>query len=109
MSEAPPAERVSASLHETPDIYGAYPRLNEMQIAYSRVDNGTPRTTEVPEVNLSNGTDFGVIAALGTNSFEQNDHQESFSVKNNVTIYGGDNVFKFGGKISFNRYERTED
>ncbi|MDX1883872.1 FAD-dependent oxidoreductase [Mycolicibacterium sp. 120270] len=33
MSEAPPAEDVSASLEETPDIHGAYPRLSEMQIA----------------------------------------------------------------------------
>jgi thioredoxin reductase (NADPH) len=33
MSEAPPADRVSASLEETPDLYGAYPRLSEMQIA----------------------------------------------------------------------------
>ncbi|WP_150530976.1 TonB-dependent receptor domain-containing protein, partial [Staphylococcus aureus] len=38
-----------------------------------------------------------------------NDHQETFTVKNNVTIYGGDHVFKLGGKISFNKYERTED
>jgi outer membrane receptor protein involved in Fe transport len=84
--------------------------LNELQIAYSRVDNGTPRTSSGPEINLSNGNGgFGVIAALGTNSFEQNDHQETFTVKNNVTIYGGDHVFKLGGKISFNKYERTED
>lgn len=33
MSEAPAAEQVSASMEETPDIYGAYPRLTEMQIA----------------------------------------------------------------------------
>ncbi|MBL7373431.1 hypothetical protein INQ23_29370, partial [Escherichia coli] len=73
-------------------------------------DNGTPRTSSGPEINLSNGNGgFGVIAALGTNSFEQNDHQETFTVKNNVTIYGGDHVFKLGGKISFNKYERTED
>lgn len=83
--------------------------LNEMQISYSKVDNGTPRTTDGPEIVLSNGTDFGTIAALGTNSFEQNDHQESFTVKNNVTFYGGNHVFKMGAKVSFNKYERTED
>ncbi|WP_240431024.1 FAD-dependent oxidoreductase [Mycobacterium kyogaense] len=33
MSETTAAESVSASLSETPDIYGAYPRLSEMQIA----------------------------------------------------------------------------
>lgn len=83
--------------------------LNEMFISYSRVDNGTPRTSEGPEISLSNGTDFGQIAALGTNSFEQNDHQETFTVKNNVTFYGGDHVIKAGAKVAFNRYERTED
>jgi len=83
--------------------------LNEFQVSYSKVDNGTPRTSEGPEIVLSAGTDFGTIAALGTNSFEQNDHQETFTVKNNVTFYGGDHVIKAGAKVSFNRYERTED
>jgi thioredoxin reductase (NADPH) len=32
MSEAPTVEQVSADLQETPDIHGAYPRLNPMQI-----------------------------------------------------------------------------
>lgn len=83
--------------------------LNEMQIAYSRVDNGTPRVSEGPEISLSNGTDFGQVAVLGANSFEQNDHQETASVKNTTTFYGGDHVAKLGFKVSFNRYERTED
>jgi len=84
--------------------------LNEMQVSYSRVDNGTPRVTDGPEIALSNGNSgFGIVAALGANSFEQNDHQESITVKNNTTFYGGDHVVKLGGKVSFNRYERTED
>ena len=55
MSEAPPAERVSASLEETPDIYGAYPRLNEMQI--STLEAGGERLSVAPgEILVREGT-----------------------------------------------------
>jgi thioredoxin reductase (NADPH) len=55
MSEAPPAERVSASLQETPDIYGAYPRLNEMQIATLEA-GGTRRPVAPGEILVREGT-----------------------------------------------------
>jgi thioredoxin reductase (NADPH) len=55
MSEAPPAERVSASLQETPDIHGAYPRLSEMQIATFEA-GGTRRSVVPGEVLVREGT-----------------------------------------------------
>jgi outer membrane receptor protein involved in Fe transport len=83
--------------------------LNEFLLAYNKVDNGTPRVSTGPEFILSNGTDQGTIAALGNNSFEQNDHNETWTIKNNVTFFGGDHVFKAGAKVTFNKYEREED
>jgi thioredoxin reductase (NADPH) len=55
MSEAPPADRVSASLEETPDIYGAYPRLSEMQIATLEA-GGTRRSVDRGEILVREGT-----------------------------------------------------
>jgi hypothetical protein len=83
--------------------------LNEFLVAYNKVDNGTPRVSTGPEFILSNGTNFGTVAALGNNSFEQNDRNETWTVKNNVTFFGGKHVIKAGGKVTFNRYEREED
>lgn len=83
--------------------------LNEASVAYSRVDNGTPRTNTGPEYILSNGVDFGTVAALGANSFEQNDSQKTLTFKNNATFYGGNHTIKAGAKLSINTYERKED
>jgi hypothetical protein len=83
--------------------------LNEFLFAYNKVDNGTPRVGTGPEFILSNGTDLGVVAALGNNSFEQNDHNETWTIKNNVTFFGGSHVIKAGAKVTFNKYEREED
>src|SRR5689334_18731162 len=55
MSEASPAERVSASLQETPDLYGAYPRLSEMQIA-TLESGGTRRSVSPGEILVREGT-----------------------------------------------------
>lgn len=83
--------------------------LNELFLSYSRVDNGARRGSEGPELVLSNGTDFGTVAALGAASFEQNDSLKSWTIKNNVTFYGGAHTIKAGAKVSFNKYERLED
>jgi thioredoxin reductase (NADPH) len=55
MSEAPAADRVRASLDETPDIYGAYPRLSEMQIATLEA-GGTRRSVAPGEILVREGT-----------------------------------------------------
>jgi thioredoxin reductase (NADPH) len=55
MSEAPPAEQVSANLQETPDVYGAYPRLNEMQIATLET-GGERRSVDRGEILVREGT-----------------------------------------------------
>ncbi|MGP4058680.1 FAD-dependent oxidoreductase [Mycobacterium sp. 4D054] len=55
MCEAPTSERVSAELQETPDIYGAYPRLSEMQIA--TLEAGGERRAVAPgEILVREGT-----------------------------------------------------
>ena len=84
--------------------------LNELQLSYSKVDNGTPRTSEGPEINLSSAVNnFGSVAVLGSNSFEQNDSQKSYLIKDSVTFFAGKNVIKAGGRVSFDKYARTED
>jgi len=84
--------------------------LNEMQLSYNRVDNGTPRVTSGPEINLSSAVgNFGQIAVLGANSFVQNDAQKSWTFKNNVTFFSTNNVVKAGIRLSIDQYQRTED
>lgn len=85
--------------------------LNEFTVAYNTVANGTPRTGDGPEIVLTrNPVPSGSeVAFLGTNSFVQNDNQKTFTVKNNTTFFGGDHVFKLGGKVTFSEYERLED
>jgi outer membrane receptor protein involved in Fe transport len=83
--------------------------LNEALVAYNIVKNGTPRVGTGPEIILSAGTDFGTVAALGNNSFEQDDAQKTWTIKDNVTVYGGAHTIKFGAKVTFNKYEREED
>ncbi|MBO9624315.1 MAG: TonB-dependent receptor [Sphingomonas sp.] len=84
--------------------------LNELTVAYNTVTNGTPRVSEGPEIVLNRLVAFGGEAAfLGANSFEQNDRQETWTFKNNVTFYGGDHTVKAGAKVSLNDYSREED
>jgi len=84
--------------------------LNEMQFSYNKVDNGTPRVTTGPEINLSSAVgNFGSVAVLGGNSFEQNDAQRSFTFKNNMTFFTSTNAIKAGIRVSLDDYARTED
>jgi hypothetical protein len=84
--------------------------LNEFTFAYNTVANGTPRTGDGVEVILNrNPQNGGEVAFLGTNSFVQDDHQRTWTVKDNVTFFGGDHVIKAGAKVTFNRYQRLED
>ena len=84
--------------------------LNELTVAYNTVTNGTPRVSEGPEIVLNRNPEFGGEAAfLGANSFEQNDRQETWTFKNNVTFFGGEHTVKAGVKVSLNDYSREED
>lgn len=85
--------------------------LNEMTVAYNSVRNGTPRVSEGPEVVLTRaaGDTGSTVALLGANGFEQDDFQETWTFKNNVTFFGGNHVIKGGVKVSLNEYSRLED
>lgn len=85
--------------------------LNELTLAYNVNNNGTPRTSVGPEIALERGPDLGSgeVAFLGTNSFEQNDRQTAYTVKDNVTLFGGDHIIKGGFKVAFNTLSRKED
>lgn len=83
--------------------------LNELFLSYSVVENGARRGSAGPEIVLSDGINFGTVAALGAASFEQNDSLKSWTIKDNVTFYGGAHTIKAGAKVSFNKYARLED
>lgn len=85
--------------------------LNEFTVAYNTVKNGTPRESDAPEVVLTRGPEIGSgeVAFFGGNSFIQDDNQKTWTIKNTTTIYGGDHVIKFGGKVTSNEYKRLED
>lgn len=84
--------------------------LNEFTFAYNTVANGTPRTGDGVEVVLNrNPSNGGEVAFLGTASFVQDDHQKTWTVKNNTTFFGGDHTIKAGAKVTFNTYQRLED
>lgn len=102
--------------------------LNEFTAAYNTVFNGTPRVSSGPEIVLTcpppdptlpgeTGTvcssvrhDINARAAnLGANSFEQDDHQRTWTFKDNVTLTRDNHVLKAGARLTFNKYARTED
>lgn len=81
--------------------------LNELTLAYNKVFNGTPRTSDGPEITL--GSPGNVAAALGAAGFEQADSQETYTFKNNVTFFGDAHVVKAGVKVAYNKLSREED
>ena len=91
--------------------------LNELTVAYNTFDNGTPRASEGPEIVLNNTgvTDTGNFspgstqAELGAHFFIQDDHQETWTVKNNATWEAGDHVVKAGFKVAWTDMSRLED
>jgi len=102
--------------------------LNEFTAAYNTVSNGTPRVSDGPEIVLTcsppdpadpaqagltcnpNGQDLNAKSAnLGANSFVQNDHQRTWTFKDNITLTRNDHVIKAGARVTFNKYSRVED
>ena len=84
--------------------------LNELTVAYNTVANGTPRISEGPEIILNPSAALGGdLAALGANSFVQDDRQKTWTFKDNVTFFGDSHVVKSGVKVALNKYSRLED
>lgn len=96
--------------------------FNQLTLAYNTFENGTPLASSGPEIVLrcrAVGTDpcapgyassgFGDVAFLGANSFQQNDRQKSYTLKNVTTYEVGSHIIRGGIKLSKNRFERLED
>ena len=85
--------------------------LNELTAAYNVNSNGTPRTTDGPEIVLERGPALGTgdVALFGANSFVQNDRESAWTIKDNLTLYRGEHVVKLGAKAAFTKLARTED
>ena len=83
--------------------------LNFLNMSYDKATNGTPNITTGPEYVLTGGQDTGsAIVYLGGNSFQQNDTEKSWVVKDDATLRHGDHTLKAGGQITFYDLSRTE-
>lgn len=83
--------------------------LNEFTIAYNSFQNGTPRATEGPEIQLTSGVGGGTAAFLGASDFVQDDESKTWTVKNNFTLDQDSHIIKGGIKIARTRMSRLED
>ena len=84
--------------------------LNFLNIAYDKANQGTPNLTEGPEYILTGGHDTGSrLVFLGANSFQQNDEEKSWVIKDDATLRHGEHTFKAGGQITFYDLARTEN
>jgi outer membrane receptor for ferrienterochelin and colicin len=84
--------------------------LNFLNIAYDKANQGTPNLTQGPEYILTGGQDTGSrLVLMGANSFQQNDVEKSWVIKDDATLRRGPHTFKAGGQITFYDLSRTEN
>jgi hypothetical protein len=103
--------------------------LNQATLAYNTFENGTPLVSDGPEIVLrcraltagdppvlidpcppgQIGNFGGDVALLGANSFEQNDLQKTYTLKDVATFERGSHIIRAGVKLTKNRFERLEN
>ncbi|MGN6589136.1 MAG: TonB-dependent receptor, partial [Sphingomicrobium sp.] len=84
--------------------------LNFLNIAHDKSNQGTPDVSQGPEYILTGGTDTGSrLVLLGSNSFQQNDVEKSWVIKDDATLRKGEHTIKFGGQVTFYDLSRTEN
>lgn len=81
--------------------------FNTLNIAYDKGTQSTPSVGTGPEFRLSNGTDFGTVAAMGAHFFEQGDKSEVWTIKDDLTWRTGDHTIKSGFQMAFMDLSRT--
>jgi hypothetical protein len=84
--------------------------LNLLNLAYDKANQGTPNVSEGPEYILKSGPDTGSqdLALLGANSFQQNDVEKSWVIRDDVTLRHGAHTLKAGGQATFYKLSRIE-
>lgn len=84
--------------------------LNSLNIAYDKGTQGTPNVTNGPEYILKASANTGSqdLVLLGGNSFQQNDVEKSWTVRDDATLRHGEHTFKVGGQVTFYTLSRIE-
>jgi outer membrane receptor protein involved in Fe transport len=94
--------------------------LNALSWAYQQTATGTPRLTSSPEtvITAPTGPDIDppvgpdnigdTIAAFGGHFFDQQNGQEIYTLRDNVTFERGGHVVNMGAKVAWNGYHRFE-
>ena len=82
--------------------------LNSLSFAYQQTATGTPRLTNGPETVITDGVNGGTLGAFGGNFFEQENGQEIYTLRDNVTFERGSHVINAGVKVAWNTYHRFE-
>jgi hypothetical protein len=84
--------------------------MNFLNVAYDKGTQGTPNITNGPEYILKPTADTGSqdLVLLGGNSFQQNDIEKSWTVRDDATLRHGQHTFKAGGQIVFYNLSRIE-
>jgi hypothetical protein len=83
--------------------------LNFLNIAYDKSTQGTPNVTQGPEYILTGGLDTGSQQVLlGANSFQQDDTEKSWTIRDDATFRMGEHTLKAGGQVVFYDLSRIE-
>jgi hypothetical protein len=83
--------------------------LNFVNIAHDKATQGTPPVTSGPEYILTGGMNTGSqLVLLGGNSFQQDDIEKNWTIRDDATFRMGPHTLKAGGQIVFYDLSRVE-
>lgn len=83
--------------------------LNFLNIAHDKATQGTPNVSEGPEYILTGGQDTGSQQVqLGANSFQQDDTEKSWTIRDDATYRMGEHTLKAGAQVTFFKLSRIE-
>jgi hypothetical protein len=89
--------------------HSAGPFLNFLNIAHDKATQGTPDVSQGPEYILTGGQDTGSQQVLlGANSFQQDDIEKNWTIRDDATLRYGPHTLKAGGQIVFYDLSRIE-
>jgi hypothetical protein len=84
--------------------------LNFLNMAYDKGNQGAVNVSDGPEYVLKSATNTGSqdVVLMGASSFEQNDTEKVWTVRDDATYRMGNHTLKAGGQIAFYKLSRIE-
>jgi hypothetical protein len=83
--------------------------LNFLNISHDKATQGTPNVSSGPEYILTGGLDTGsTVVQLGANSFQQDDIEKNWTIRDDATLRHGAHTFKAGAQVVFYDLSRLE-